>query len=264
MPSTSELQLIADAIQRSLLELRGKMPTVGGEDQKALVSLKETVEELERNTTLLRDKLKPRKGIKNHLACLKDLTSFFLSLLAFILSFLSLLFTYVWLKPDIQLVKGSAVEATWFPQTNELRLDFRITVANYGRRMDVVKWMQAQLSSLCTNSRPIFFSSRTGDFTLKTPTKIELSFPFTVADRSAMDVDASISQVLGTATHDSLFQKPNQSESSRILKLKVDLKTASGKDTATEFCFQVPDNVSAEIEAGTTKEISTTECRGGR
>ena len=220
--------------------------------------------ELERNATLLRDQLKPQKGIKSHLAEIKDLTTFVFSLSALIIAFVSLLFTYVWLKPDIQLVKGSAVQVTWAPQKSELRLDFRITVANFGRRMDVVKWMQGELSSLSVNSQPIFFPSRTGDFTLKTPTKTELPFPFTVADKTAVDVDASVSQVLGTATHDSLFQKPSEPGSSRHLKLKVNLNTASGKDTATEFCFEVPDSVSAEIETGTTKEISTTECRGER
>ena len=263
--SATELNLIVDAIQRSVAELRTNLSTVDGKNPNALVSVNETVGKLQNDVALLHDKVKPRKGwLKTHIAEFKDFFTFVFSLAALFISLASLLLTYVWLDPDVHLVKGSAVEVTWDPQATELRLGFQITVANYGRRMDVVKSMEADLTPLLAQFQPINFTSRTGDFTLKSPTKTELSFPFTVADKTAMDVNTTVSQVLGTPTRDSLFQKPSQLGGSRKFKLKVHLDTASGKAAATEFCFEIPDYLLTEIAGGDTKEISTTECRGGQ
>jgi hypothetical protein len=79
-----------------------------------------------------------------------------------------------------------------------------------------------------------------------------------------MDLNTNVSQVLGTTTRDSLFQKPSQLGGSSRFKLLVHLDTASGKALATEFCFEIPDYLLGEIAGGDTKEISPTECRGGR
>ena len=130
--------------------------------------------------------------------------------------------------------------------------------------MDVVKSMQADFAPASAQFQTIHFTSRTEDFALKTPTKTELSFPFTVAEKAAMDVDTTVSQVLGTTTRDSLFQKPGQLGGSRKFKLEVHLDTASGKSPATEFCFEIQDYLLGEIAGGDTKEISPTDCRGGR
>lgn len=278
MSSATELKVIADAIQRSVSEVRSKVQIVGEKheaelsskvppaerDSTALASLRESVDELERQASLLRDKVKPRKGIKSHFGEIKDLTTFFFSFFALSLSLISLLLTYFWLKPDIQLIKGSAVEITWAPKANELRLGFQITVANYGRRMDVVKSMEAELAPVAAQFQPIHFTSGTGDFTLKPPAKTELNFPFTVAEKTAMDVNTTVSQVVGTTTRESLFQKPSPLGASRKFKLEVHVYTASDKAAATEFCFETPDYLLGEIAAGDAKEITTEECRGGQ
>jgi hypothetical protein len=170
------------------------------------------------------------------------------------------------LKPDIHLVKGSDVTVTWVPQENELRLGFQITVANYGRRMDVVQSMEADFAPIPVSAQfPIHFTSTQGNFALKPPEKTELSFPFTMPEKTAMDVNTTVSQELGTPTRDSLFRKPSQMGASRKFKLEVHLNTPSGNAAATAFCFELPDYLLGEIAGGDdTKEISPTDCGGER
>jgi hypothetical protein len=256
-----EVKLIAEAIERSVSDLRTKIAAPS--DEAAPLSLEDTAKTLELQAALLRDKLKRPSRVRAFFTESKDLLAFGFAALAFVVSSANLLLTFYWVKPDIHAIKGSTVQITYIPKQSELRLDFRITVANYGRRMDVVKWTQGGLSSATPQSPTINFSSRTGDFILKDVSH-ELAFPLTVAERTAIDINGSVSQVLGTATKSTLFQKAGQAGGSRSYTLNIEFKTVSTRDTSACFLFELQDEVLAEIESGHVKEISTLECGGGR
>lgn len=255
-----EVKLITEAIERSVSDLRTKIAAAS--DEAAQLSLEETVRTLERQAASLRDKLKRSSRVRAFFTEFKDLLAFWFALSAFLVSFANLLLTFYWVTPDIHAIKGPNVQVSYVPERSELQLDFRITVANYGRGMDVVEWTQGVLSSAPPTSPTINFSTRTGEFTLSDVSH-ELAFPLTVAERTAIDLKGSVSQVLGTATKNSLFEKAGQAGGSRKYMLKIEFKTVSTKDASACFSFEVQDEVLAEIESGHTKEISTLECGGG-
>jgi hypothetical protein len=127
--------------------------------------------------------------------------------------------------------------------------------------MDVVKSMQGELSSPSTGSHKIYFSSRTGDLTLKDATH-DVTFPFTVREKTAIDVDIHMSQVLGSSAKNSFFSVGQAANVSRSHFLRIDLKMASNKDASARYCFEFRDEVLTEIENGQTKEILGVECGG--
>jgi|SRR5271169_22430 len=251
--------LIAETMQRSLSELRSKLTQL---DQDAEHPLKEQVEQLEQQATLLRDNLKGRGAITRFITACKDISPLF-AFLAFVVSFATLLFTFFWVKPDVRAIRGSSLQVSYSPKTGELRFDLRGTIANFGRQMDVVKSMQGELSSPSAGSHKIYFSSRTGDVTVKDATH-DVTFPFTVREKTAMDVDIHMSQVLGSSTKNSFFGDGQAANASRSHLLSIDFKMASNKDASARYCFELRSEVLTEIESGQTKEILGVECGGER
>jgi hypothetical protein len=222
--------------------------------------LREQVEQLEQQAALLRDNLKGQGTITRFFTVCKDLSPLF-AFLALGVSFCTLLFTFVWLKPDVRAIRGPSLQVSYQPKNDELRFDFRATIANFGRQMDVVKSMQGELSSPSTGSHKIYFSSRTGDLTLKDATH-DVTFPFTVREKTAIDVDIHMSQVLGSSAKNSFFSVGQAANVSRSHFLRIDLKMASNKDASARYCFEFRDEVLTEIENGQTKEILGVECGG--
>lgn len=249
--------LIAETMQRSLSELRSKLAQL---DENAEHPFKEQVEQLEQQATLLRDSLKGRGALTRFITAFKDISPLF-ALLALVISFCTLLLTFFWVKPDVRAIRGSSLQVSYVPKNAELRFDLRATIANFGRQMDVLRSMQGELSSPSADSHKIYFSSRTGDVTLKDAIH-DVTFPFTVREKTAMDVDIHMSQVLGSSTKNSLFGGEQAANVSRSHILNIGFKMASNKDASLRYCFELRGEVLAEVESGQTKEISGVGCGG--
>jgi hypothetical protein len=181
--------------------------------------------------------------------------------LALIISLCTLFLTFFWVDPDVRSIEGSSVQVSYVPKSSKLQVDLRATIANFGRQMDIVGWAQGELSS-SAGSPTVYFSSRTGDITLKDAGH-EVTFPFTVRENTAMDVDVQMSQMLGSTTKSGFFSPGQTDRVSRSQLLSVTFKTASNRNASARFCFELRDEVLAEIEKGVTKEFSAVKCGGG-
>lgn len=249
--------LLANTMQRSLFDLRKKIAAL---DEDVEPALKEDVEQLEQQAALLNETLNARGKITRFIAVFKDLSPLF-AFLAFCVSFFTLLLTFFWLKPEVRAIKSPTLTVSYLPKTGELGFDFKATIVNFGRQADFVKFVQAELSSPSMASHKIYFSSRTGDVILKNAAD-KVTFPLTLREKTAMDVNIHMSQVLGSSTREMFFKAGQTGDVSRTHTLQIDLKTESNRDASAQYCLELREEVLADIEKGQTKEILG-DCGGG-
>ena len=121
--------------------------------------------------------------------------------------------------------------------------------------------MQGELSSPSMGSHKIYFSSRTGDASLKKLVQ-RSDLAIHPTGKGGNGCGYPCFQVLGSSTKEGFFDVGQPANISRSHLLRVDFKMASGKDVSAQYCFDLRDEVLTEIENGQTKEFSVAGCGG--
>jgi hypothetical protein len=192
---------------------------------------------------------------------LKDYGSSVLSVVALLVSILSFGFTYFWLSPDIKLHGGREVSISYDPGAKTVKVVWRVVVANYGRKMDVVNWIQARvIAPGIPNSTSVELPESGLNFLTRDG---KVLTPFTLKENSALDIDMNAIQRLGKDTLDSFFDETyfneHRMERQQILEVKVDTEQES--ISLLRLCFTIAKD---DLHAlGTGQAFSTVlyECK---
>jgi len=189
----------AESINKTINEFAKSAGAVTAEINK-LLTIKNSAPALSEQIDALKEKIQQlRTALKCTETWSKELiVTGLISLLALVVAVLTFFYSFLWLNPDIRLIGGSNLSISYEPTSSTLHVGWRLVVANYGRKMDVINWTGAKLTSIAVaNSVPIELPQ--SSLILKTH-DVQLSMPFTLKENSATEIDATASQKLGTGT----------------------------------------------------------------
>ena len=191
----------------------------------------------------------------------KDYGSLLVSGIAFLLALASFVFTFFWLNPNIKLSGGPIVSISYQSESKTLNLGWRVVVANYGRKMDVINWVQAKL----------VYPEIQGSIPLELPqSSLDLRShdgpiftPFPLKEDSATEVEIRASQKLGKDTFDSFFDQtyftPQRTQKRELLELGL---TAEQKSVIPlSLCFALSSDDLQALAAGQILTTDLSRCK---
>jgi len=255
---TPDPQAALHKVEVSLEEVRKGLNAIL--DGNALASLSQSLQDLQEHTEILRRTVE-KEGHKRLFRFIKDLGPALIASFALVISFLHFFFTFFWLTPDIRLVGGSDLRLSYQPETKNLKFGLKLTVANYGRQMDVISRTQAKLLAPDSpTSLPIMFSK--SEFVLGASSG-NLSLPLALKENSAIDMNITASRTLGTDTLASFSDKTTFGEHglTRRQFLQVSFTAESTSVPPMNLCFDLSHDVLLGLLEGEEISFTVTECK---
>jgi len=252
----NDLSAKIDEFLQTGQELRSLLAGVLAEENRAKL-LGKQLEQVKTKATELQNALGSAK--QTGTGFYKDMAPLVISIFSFLLSFVTFGLTYWWIYPNIKLSGGPNVTISYRPDGRTLGLDWRLVAANYGRRMDVVNWTKAELTSPDVTTSTTIDLPESG-LTLQA-TGGRLNPPFALKENSATGIVIKASQALGTDTHASFFDKAyfDEHHPQRSQRLRVSFLTVDGKDIFLDLYFKLSANDLASIERGESISLNVSE-----
>jgi hypothetical protein len=193
------------------------------------------------------------------LSALKDVATILLSLAAFVVSFLAFKYT-VTQKPELRVLGGPYVSISYDANSEALALHLTAVVANYGRKMDVVKVAEGALSWDGSGAGPLRF----GEVALSVPSGPIVAWPLAVKDNSAMELDVTATRLVEHESESfNAFFSPKalgMRNLSRKYTFEIFFHTVAEGDVALRRCFEFTNDVLSEIEKGGRRTVHVSNC----
>ncbi len=241
--------------------IRQKLDAMGAKGEPARL-FAQSIDEIRKQTERLQETIgSARKSFREKY--FKDAGSIVLSVLALILTGLNFGYTYFWLSPDIRLSGGPNIKISYSPDRKILHLDWKVVVANFGRKMDLINWAQAKLTSPdVQTSTPIELPQSTLVLQMRGGERVFT--PFVVKDNSAIEFDVGAEQVLGKDTFGSFFDASyfGQVKLQRQEELVVSFSAEHRKVDPRRLCFSLSSDDLLTLQKGQVVTTDLDFCKG--
>ncbi len=191
---------------------------------------------------------------------LKDVGALTIAGFALGVASLNLILTFYWREPKIRVFGGPQVQIQYRQEAMKLDLRFKVTVANYGRQMDVINWVQAKLASPDSpSSSPVVFGR--SDIALEGVTG-QVSLPFAIKDNAATELEVGAGQVLGTDAFKSFFELVRSDDQKRAKREMIELSFAAEDSQVRplRLCFDLTKEIMLSLEKGKQHLFTTDNC----